>query len=109
MAGNHGGKRTPRNPAPVSGPGQLSRRTDGQTTTEMTGMGYGENADFNDIQSSAPLSAAPTAGMKASASGGAGGGKAQATPLHTETGFLNPTHLESWALLKPSMICRATI
>lgn len=85
MAENHGGKRTPRNPAPVSGPGQLSRRTDGQTTTEMTGMGYGENADFNDIQSSAPLSAAPTAGMKASASGGTGGGRAQATPLFAPT------------------------
>ena len=25
----HGGKRTPGNPAPVSGPGQLSQRTDG--------------------------------------------------------------------------------
>lgn len=56
-----GGYQRPRNPAPVSGPGRLSRRTDGgvpqQTTTEMTGMGYGENADFNDIQSSAPLRA----------------------------------------------------
>jgi hypothetical protein len=55
-----GGYQKPRQPAPVSGPGRLSRRTDGapqQTTTEMTGMGYGENADYNDIQSSAPLSA----------------------------------------------------
>ena len=62
MANGQGGMRTPRNPAPVSGPGRLSRRTDGvpqQTTTEMTGMGYGENADYNDIQSSAPLAATP--------------------------------------------------
>lgn len=59
-----GGYRRPTNPAPVSGPGRLSRRTDGvpqQTTTEMTGMGYGENADYNDIQSSAPLAATPPA------------------------------------------------
>lgn len=60
MADGHGGARTPRNPAPVSGPGRLSKRTDGQTTVPMTGMGYGENADFNDIQSSAPLSASPS-------------------------------------------------
>jgi len=59
-----GGYRRPSAPAPVSGPGRLSRRTDGvpqQTTTEMTGMGYGENADYNDIQSSAPLAATPPA------------------------------------------------
>lgn len=58
-----GGYQRPRNPAPVSGPGRLARRTDGgpqQTTTPMTGMGYGENADYNDIQSSAPLAATPS-------------------------------------------------
>jgi hypothetical protein len=57
-----GGYRKPSMPAPVSGPGRLSRRTDGtpqQTTQRMTGMGYGENADYNDIQSSAPLAATP--------------------------------------------------
>lgn len=58
---NWGGRRTPNNPAPVSGPGQLSRRTDGgpqQTAATMTGMPYGENAEFNTMQSQAPLSAA---------------------------------------------------
>lgn len=62
MANGHGGKRTPRKPAAVSGPGKLSRRTDGgpqQVQAEMTGMGYGENKDFMDIQSSAPLAATP--------------------------------------------------
>lgn len=57
-----GGYQKPRNPAPVSMPGRLSRRTDGgpqQTTTDMTGMGYGENADFNEIQSAAPVAATP--------------------------------------------------
>jgi hypothetical protein len=29
MANGHGGPRTPANPAPVSGPGALSKRTDG--------------------------------------------------------------------------------
>ena len=59
-----GGYQRPRNPAPVSMPGRLSRRTDGgpqQTTTEMTGMAYGENADFNEIQSAAPVAATPPA------------------------------------------------
>lgn len=57
-----GGYQRPRNPAPVPMPGRLSRRTDGgpqQTTADMSGMGYGENADFNDIQSSAPIAATP--------------------------------------------------
>ena len=61
MANGQGGMRTPRNPAPVSGPGQLSQRTDGgpqQTLANMTGMPYGENAEFNTMQSAAPMSAA---------------------------------------------------
>ncbi len=60
MAEQHGGKRTPRNPAPVSGPGKLSRRTDGgpqQVNADMTGMDYGDNQDFNDMQASAPMAA----------------------------------------------------
>jgi hypothetical protein len=61
-----GGYRKPTNPAPVSGPGKASRRTDGgpldmkQNQVEVTGMGYGENKDLNEIQSLAPMSAAPT-------------------------------------------------
>lgn len=60
MANGHGGKRTPRQPAPASPPGALSRRTDGgpqQVNAQMTGMAYGENSDFQDIQRSAPMSA----------------------------------------------------
>lgn len=89
MADGRGGPRTPSNPAPVAMPGALSRRTDGgpsQTTTPMTGLGYGENADFNDIQSSAPLAAAPsvpTARMRNSSPTGSG---AAATPLFSPTG-----------------------
>jgi hypothetical protein len=64
MAEQHGGMRRPTNPAPVSGPGQLSQRTDGgpqQVQADVSGMPYGENKDFQDIQSSAPLSASPSA------------------------------------------------
>lgn len=91
MASNgHGGVRIPANPAPVSGPGRLSRRTDGgvgqQTTVPMTGMGYGENADFNDIQSAAPLAAAPTApNMRSRNSVPAGQSGAAAAPLFSPT------------------------
>lgn len=82
MADGHGGARTPRNPAPVSGPGRLSKRTDGQTTVPMTGMAYGENADFNEIQSSAPMAAAPS--MRAGAVE-ASAPRAEATPLFAPT------------------------
>ena len=84
-----GGKRTPHNPAPVSAPGALSRRTDGgpqQTNPRMSGMPYGENQDFEDMQSAAPMAASRSAGR---ASGGARAKAPQgpsATPLFSPTG-----------------------
>ena len=90
MAGPNGGYRKPTNPAPVSGPGQLSQRTDGgpqQVQANMTGMPYGENAEFNTMQSMAPMSASPSArSPRASARSakGAGGGMS-ATPLFAPT------------------------
>jgi hypothetical protein len=90
MANNHGGPRTPSNPAPVSAPGALSRRTDGgpsQTTVPMTGMGYGENADYNDIQSSAPLAAAPSVSNTRARKSSPTGQGAAATPLFSPSGF----------------------
>lgn len=51
-----GGYRKPANPAPVSGPGKLSRRTDGaQPVMEMTGGAYGENKALREMQSGAPM------------------------------------------------------
>ena len=85
MANGHGGPRTPSNPAPVSAPGALSRRTDGgpqQVNAQMTGMNYGENADFMDIQSSAPMSATPS--VRAPRGGAAASGPS-ATPLFSQT------------------------
>jgi len=88
VAEPQGGPRTPRNPAPVSAPGSMSRRTDGQVMSQMTGMPYGENADFNDMQSSAPLSATNVQGPRLKGRGappaGMGGGSSS-TPLFSDT------------------------
>ena len=61
MAEGHGGMRRPSNPAPVSGPGALSRRTDGQGARYMAGGEYGEGQEMMDLQTSAPMSKAPAA------------------------------------------------
>lgn len=89
MAEQHGGKRTPRNPAPVSGPGKLSRRTDGgpaQVNAQMTGMGYGENKDFMQIQEGARMAAAPRLkGASPAPMGGPMGAMSGGNPLFSET------------------------
>jgi hypothetical protein len=63
-----GGYRRPANPAPVSGPGKLSRRTDGgpssksaiQGVREMSGGGkYGERKALEEAQSGAPMQGNP--------------------------------------------------
>lgn len=57
--GQHGGQRTPANPAPVSGPGALSQRTDGGPTNpgEMVASSgaYGDRKDMQAIQSGAQM------------------------------------------------------
>ena len=57
-----GGYRQPKNPAPVSGPGSLSQRTDGGATEGMSqpqqsysGFAYGENKAVNEQQGGASL------------------------------------------------------
>lgn len=57
-----GGYRQPNNPAPVSGPGALSERTDGGATEGMTqparyisGLGYGKGKETYDMQTAAPM------------------------------------------------------
>lgn len=66
----HGGYRKPANPAPVSGPGKQSRRTDGQPGMELPNAGYGENKAFQEIQSGAKIPTDVAAGG-GSASGAA--------------------------------------
>ena len=75
MAERQGGMRRPQNPAPVSGPGQLSQRTDGgpqQVLADVSGMAYGENQAMEAIQAAAPMSAAGQATPRATRRGGAG-------------------------------------
>jgi hypothetical protein len=63
MANGHGGYRRPANPAPVSGPGAHSRRTDGkQPIMDMPDAAYGENANFTSLQQASPLPQASLSG-----------------------------------------------
>ncbi len=71
-----GGKRTPDKPAPVSGPGALSQRTDGgagsdtQPLRTPTGGDYGAAKALTEQQQAAPLPVA-----------GSGGGSATPSPV----------------------------
>jgi hypothetical protein len=63
---NRGGYRQPNNPAPVSGPGMLSKRTDGgaidgmtQPVQNYTGGEYGNNKSMRMQQEGASLYASP--------------------------------------------------
>lgn len=88
-----GGRRTPGSPAPVSGPGQLSQRTDGgpqQVLSDVSGMAYGENQGMEDLQSAAPMSASGQATARATRRGGSGRASQRAagmggTPLMSPT------------------------
>jgi hypothetical protein len=77
----HGGYREPANPAPVSGPGAHSRRTDGQPTMDLPDAQYGENAAFREAQSGAKID---NAGVQQAARQGA---QASVTPLGAPTGM----------------------
>lgn len=85
-----GGERTPNNPAPVSGPGALSRRTDGgpgdakQPVRVPTGGDYGDATQLMKLQQAAPL-AASSGGNVDLASLLGGGGAGEMTPLNAPT------------------------
>lgn len=58
-----GGYHAPRNPAPASGPGKLSRRTDGGPAQKLmtpTGMPYGETGQLEQAERSAPMAQSPS-------------------------------------------------
>lgn len=60
-----GGYQQPSQPAPVSGPGALSRRTDGgpgQKKQMLSDAAYGEQTDFQQIQGGARMAKAPDSG-----------------------------------------------
>ena len=57
-----GGYRKPSNPAPVSGPGSLSQRTDGgptQPATYIPGLQYGQGQETYNNQVAAPMAGNP--------------------------------------------------
>lgn len=60
-----GGYRQPGSPAPVSGPGALSKRTDGpmgggsQPVRAPSGGAYGERQELEQLQQAAPVAASP--------------------------------------------------
>lgn len=57
-----GGYQPPANPAPVSGPGALSKRTDRQPIATLPDAAYGEQKTYREDQSGAPMAASPTQG-----------------------------------------------
>lgn len=61
----------PTNPAPVSGPGRLARRTDGpaQPVRELPNAQYGEAAEYRTLQQGAPLARTPAVGASAGSPG----------------------------------------
>lgn len=63
-----GGYRPPAHPAPVSGPGASSQRTDGQPVAALPDAAYGEQKTFREIQSGAPMADAASAGSNGQAS-----------------------------------------
>lgn len=83
MSNGHGGDRVPSNPAPVSGPGALSQRTDGQAARYVAGLPYGEGQQFMDIQQSAPMAQAPAPTPDTSGASGAA--------IAPMVGFADPT------------------
>lgn len=86
MSDNRGGYRRPSNPAPASGPGRLSRRTDGrQPSMTLPDAKYGEQQAFQNAQQAAPM-AADAGGMGAQA-----GAPAQAPELSNIIPFGAPT------------------
>ena len=86
MANGHGGDRVPSNPAPVSGPGAMSQRTDGQGARYMSGGPYGEGQEMMDLQTSAPMAKAPEmAKPRARSTANSAGDTTSVTPLFAPT------------------------
>jgi len=62
-----GGYRKPSNPAPISGPGALSQRTDGggtQPATYVPGLPYGQGQETYNNQVAAPMAGNPIPQME---------------------------------------------
>ena len=87
-----GGRRTPADPAPVSGPGALSRRTDGgagQPVRSFPAQSYGQRQRLSNLQSAAPMEAGASPSSAPAPSGGGG------LPPEMMNGILGPTRRPS--------------
>ena len=76
-AAGSGGYRKPSQPAPVSGPGAGSKRTDGgpaQKLRDLPDAQYGEAATFRSLQEKAPLAQTPSAKAPSGVARGGGAG-----------------------------------
>ena len=66
-----GGNHPPRQAAAVSGPGALSKRTDGQPIRDVSGGAYGDRQELRGLQQAAPLASTGAApGSTGAVSGG---------------------------------------
>lgn len=86
MANGHGGYRRPSNPAPVSGPGAKSQRTDGGPSNpvqDLPNAKYGENTAYRAAEAAAPMS--PNGGGAGAPMGGGGVDTSGLTPLGAPT------------------------
>lgn len=90
-----GGYRKPSNPAPVSGPGSLSQRTDGgpgQPVREVPAAYYGERQEMRDIQGGATMAqGSMPAGSPTMPSNGMTPPSAPVTPGQGVTPLTDPT------------------
>lgn len=86
MADGRGGYRKPSSPAPVSGPGSLSQRTDnGQPARWISGDQYGEGKEMMELQTSAQMSKAAPTPRPAMATPAGNGTPAEFVPLFAPT------------------------
>ena len=92
----HGGYRKPANPAPVSGPGSLSRRTDGgpsQVRSAVPDQGYGDISQQMNSQRTAPMAAqAPLPPAPPVPSGGQAGPSTPTSPQYGGGDFGGPSN-----------------
>ena len=93
MADGHGGARTPATPAPVSGPGRYSKRTDGgpaQVLSAPSNLDYGEKKALLNQQRVQPMAGTtPVPNAPVQAQGGAP--EPQTLPQFAGTGIGEPT------------------
>lgn len=93
MANGHGGYRKPAHPAPVSGPGKYSKRTDGhpsQVLSTAPNQPYGEAKQQMDAQRLSPMGAANPMPQAAAIPSG-GGAPAPTMPAFNGPALTDPT------------------